>query len=76
MAWQKSTGYNRRSRMETQIGRWKTVIGQKLRARNFENQTAEAKIGARTLDQMTDLGRPEFKRVQKKLRVEFISSGI
>jgi transposase len=63
MAWQKSTGYNKRSRIETQIGRWKTVIGPKLQARHFDNQVTEAKIGVRALNQMTDLGRPEFKRV-------------
>ena len=45
MAWQKSTGYNTRSRLETEMGRWKTVIGQKLKARKFDNQTTEAKIG-------------------------------
>jgi len=38
MAWQKSSGYNQRSRGETQMGRWKTVIGPKLKARTFENQ--------------------------------------
>ena len=27
MAWQVATGYNQRSRIETQIGRWKGVIG-------------------------------------------------
>jgi transposase len=63
MAWQKSTGYNKRSRIETQMGRWKTVIGPKLQAQNFDNQTTEAKIGVRALNQMTDLGRPEFVRV-------------
>jgi hypothetical protein len=63
MAWQKSTGYNKRSRIETEMGRWKTVIGPKLKARNFDNQTTETKIGVRALNQMTDLGRPEFKRV-------------
>jgi hypothetical protein len=63
MAWQKSTGYNQRSRIETQMGRWKTVIGPKLRARNFNNQTTEAKIGVRFLNQMTELGRPEFRRI-------------
>ncbi len=31
MAWQKSSGYNQRSRVESQIGRWKIVIGPKLR---------------------------------------------
>jgi hypothetical protein len=62
MAWQKSTGYNQRSRVESQIGRWKIVIGPKLKARNFDNQTTETKIGVRALNQMTELGRPEFER--------------
>jgi transposase len=63
MAWQKSAGYNKRSRIETHMGRWKTVIGPKLKARTFDNQTTETKIGVRALNQMTDLGRPEFIRV-------------
>jgi len=63
MAWQKSTGYNQRSRIETQMGRWKTVIGPKLKARTFDNQKTEAKIGIRVLNRMFGLGRPEFRRV-------------
>jgi len=63
MAWQKSTGYTQRSRIETQMGRWKTVTGRRLKAPNFHNQTTEAKIGVRVLNRMTELGRPEFKRV-------------
>lgn len=59
---QKSSGYNQRSRVETHIGRWKTVIGPKLKARNFENQKTEAKIGVRILNRMTELGRPKFER--------------
>ena len=62
MAWQKSSGYNQRSRIETQIGRWKAVIGHKLKARSFENQNKEAKIGVRILNRMTELGRPKFER--------------
>ncbi|MER8575634.1 hypothetical protein [Mesorhizobium sp. M1409] len=57
------TGYNKRSRVETQTGRWKTVIGPKLKARNFDNQKTEAKIGVRVLNRMTELGRPKFERV-------------
>jgi len=63
MAWQKSTGYNQRSRVETQMGRWKMVLGSKLKARNFDNQKTEAKIGVRVLNRMTALGRPEFRRI-------------
>jgi hypothetical protein len=62
MAWQKSSSYNQRSRIETQIGRWKVVIGHKLKARTFENQKTEAKIGVRILNRMTELGRPNFER--------------
>ncbi|WP_079212877.1 IS5 family transposase [Brucella pituitosa] len=63
LAWQKATGYNQRSRGETQMGRWKTVIGPKLKARDFDNQKTEANIGVRILNQMTELGRPQFQRV-------------
>ena len=62
MAWQKSSGYNQRSRGETQMGRRKTVIGPKLKARTIENQKTEAKIGVRVLNRMTGLGRPHFER--------------
>lgn len=62
MAWQTSSGYNQRSRIETQIGRWKAVIGYKLKARSFKNQKTEAKIGVRVLNRMTELGRPNFER--------------
>jgi hypothetical protein len=62
MAWQKATGYNQRSRGETVMGRWKAVIGPKLKARSFENQKTEAKIGVRVLNRMTGLGRPSFER--------------
>lgn len=62
MAWQKTTGYNQRSRGETLMGRWKAVIGPKLKARTFENQKTEAEIGVRVLNRMTGLGRPNFER--------------
>ena len=62
MAWQKTTGYNQRTRGETLMGRWKTVIGPKLKARYFENQKTEARIGVRVLNRITGLGRPLFER--------------
>jgi hypothetical protein len=43
------------------MGRWKAVIGPKLKARIFENQKTEAKIGFRVLNRMTGLGRPSFE---------------
>lgn len=63
MGWQKSSGYNQRSRIEAQMGRWKTVIGPKLKARTLANQRTEAAIGVSILNRMTRLGRAEFERV-------------
>lgn len=62
MAWQKTSGYSQRSRGEALMGRWKAVIGPELKARCFENQKAAATIGARILNRMTNLGRPNFER--------------
>ena len=45
------------------MGRWKGVIGPKLKARNFENQKTEVRIGVSVLNEMTNLGRPEFEAV-------------
>jgi hypothetical protein len=61
IAWHKSSGYNHRSRGETLIGHWKTVIRSKLQARAFNNQKTEAKVGVRVLNRMTELSRPNFE---------------
>ncbi len=63
IAWQVSRGYNQRSRGETQMSRWKAVIGPKLKARSFQNQKTEARIGIHILNKITALGRPEFEQV-------------
>jgi hypothetical protein len=44
------------------MGRWKTVIGPKLKTRSFENQKTGARIGVGILDRMTEIGRPNFER--------------
>jgi len=56
--WQKETGYNRRSLVETAMFRYKTIIGAHLRSRNFNNQKTEAKIGVAVINKMTNLGMP------------------
>ena len=63
LAWQANSGYNQRSRAEAQIGRWKAVIGPKLRSRIFDNQKTEATIGVQVLNRMTELGRARFECV-------------
>ncbi|TYC60963.1 IS5 family transposase [Rhodobacterales bacterium] len=63
IAWQKSTAYNQRARVETQMGRWKSVIGDRLRSRTLDNQRTESRIGVSVLNKMTSLGRPTFVRI-------------
>ncbi|WP_244283690.1 IS5 family transposase [Pseudovibrio sp. Tun.PSC04-5.I4] len=63
MSWQKQTGYGRRSRGETLMGRFKQVIGTTLRSRKLNNQRTEAKLGVAVLNTMTALGRAAFKKV-------------
>ena len=63
MKWQAQTGYNQRSQVEAQIGRWKQVVGDRLQAREFDNQTVEAQIASKALNRMTTLGRAAYERV-------------
>jgi transposase len=63
MAWQRSSGYNRRSLVETAVYRYKSIIGRRLHARALRNQRTEAKIGCNVLNQMTGLGMPISVRI-------------
>jgi len=62
MKWQKDTGYNKRSLVETAMFRYKVLIGGFLRSSKFKNQITEAKIGIAILNKMTDLGMPKTVR--------------
>ena len=64
LAWQASTGYGRRSLVETTMGRYKTLIGPRLRARGFAAQQTEAAIAVAVLNRMLVAGRPDSVRRQ------------
>ena len=64
LAWQVATGYGQRSLVETTMGRYKTLIGPRLRARGFAAQQTEAAIGVAVLNRMLVAGRPDFVRRQ------------
>jgi transposase len=64
IGWQRSSGYSRRSRVETAMYRYKTIIGRRLHARTLPNQKTEAKIGCNVLNRMTSLGMPVSVRVK------------
>lgn len=50
--WKNATGYHMRSLAETMMFRFKQLIGDRLRSRNYDNQANEAFIGCRILNLM------------------------
>jgi len=64
LAWQAATNYGRRSLVETTMGRYKALIGPRLRARGFAAQQTEAAIGVAALNRMLVAGRPKSVRRQ------------
>ena len=63
MAWQKATGYGRRSLGETAMSRYKALIGRGLRARTLPAQKTEAGVGCAALNRKTRLGMPVARHV-------------
>lgn len=64
LSWQKLTGYGKRSLVETAIGRYKSIIANKLRSRQFENQKTEAALACNILNRMLASARPKSVRVK------------
>jgi len=62
LAWQKATDYGQRSLVGTTMGRYKALIGPRLRARGLAAQQTEAAIGVAVLNQMLAAGRPDSLR--------------
>lgn len=58
MAWQRATGYGRRSLAETAAGRHKAIIGPRLRARGLPAQRGEAAIAVEVLNRMIRVAKP------------------
>ena len=63
MAWQKATGYGRRSLAETAVGRFKAIIGPRLRARTSPAQQGETAIAVAVLNRMIRVAKPVSVRV-------------
>lgn len=62
LAWQVCNDYGRRSLVETTMGRYKMLIGPRLRARGFAAQQTEAAISVAVLNRMLLAGRPKSVR--------------
>src|ERR687886_896757 len=62
-AWRKATGYGQRSLAETAIGRYKGLIGPRLRARGLAAQQGEIALGAEVLNRMIRVAKPISVRI-------------
>ena len=56
--WKKMAGYHRQARVENAFFRYKSIIGDAVRARSPGGQAAEALLACNILNRMTALGRP------------------
>ena len=63
MGWQRSSGCGWRALVESDVSRWKRVIGDGLRSQSDGRQATEVAIAADVLNRMLDLGRPEDVRM-------------
>ncbi|MCM8735751.1 hypothetical protein M5E06_16515 [Azospirillum sp. A1-3] len=63
MAWQRTSGYNKRAGVESQMARWKGVFGDALRFHSDRAQATEVAIDVIVLNRMLDLGCPHSVRV-------------
>jgi hypothetical protein len=57
-AWQRESGYTRRSLVETAVSRFKNEFGSTIRSRTMRSQAAEIRIACSILNTMTKLGMP------------------
>ena len=62
LGWQEVTGYGKRALVETAMGRYKGLIGERLRSRGDAARRIEAVVGAAVLNRMLDAARPNSVR--------------
>ncbi len=63
--WKKAANYHQQARVENAFFRYKTIIGDGLRARSRKGRGAEASLACNVLNQMTELGRPESSAISR-----------
>lgn len=61
--WKKESGYHQQARVENAFFRYKSIVGDRLRARSPAGQGSEAVLACNVLNRMTALGRPESYRI-------------
>jgi ribosomal protein L13 len=61
--WKKVSGYHRQGTVENAFFRYKSIIGDRLRARHPKSQRVEVVVACNALNKMFDLGRPVSKAI-------------
>lgn len=62
-SWKQEIGYHRRSRVETLMFRYKTILGDRLTARREKTQSTEVAVKLDVLNRMVELGMPKSYKV-------------
>ena len=65
LGWQEAVGYGTRALVETTMGRYKAIIGPRLRARDGRGQCTEAGVAVAVLNRMLSTGRPNSALLHK-----------
>ena len=63
--WKKESGYHRQARVENACFRYKSIIGEALRARAPGGQAVEVLLACNVLNRMTNLGRPDSYAISR-----------
>ncbi len=63
--WKKVSGYTRQGTVENAFFRYKSMLGDRLHARDRVSQEVEVAIGCKVLNRMFSLGRPKSKAVTR-----------
>ncbi len=61
--WQRESRYRRQGAVEKLFFSYKRTLGNSLRARCYESQKREARIGCNVLNRMAELGKPESQAI-------------
>ena len=64
--WKQVSGYHRQARVENSFFRYKSIIGEGLRARSSAGQGTEAVLACNILNRMTEVGRPASYAIRTK----------
>ena len=62
--WKKESGYHREGTVENAFFRYKSIIGDRLRARHLDAQRAEAVLACNVLNRMFGVGRPRSRAIR------------